>query len=85
MSRFLTIHGPADPICRFYSSVPLQFEEIRQCDKCIQDPELCKDPVKLYNLVDSFQCPNFLGARVQVNYDINLDLIDKLGPQCPSG
>ena len=34
---------------------PLQFEEISQCDKCIHDPELCKDPVKLYNLVNSCQ------------------------------
>ena len=26
----------------------------------------------------SFKCPNFLGARVQVNFDINLDLVDEL-------
>ena len=57
---------------------PLQFEEIRQCGKSIYDPELCKNPVKLYNFVNSFHCPNFLGARVQVNYTMNLDLIDKL-------
>ena len=57
---------------------PLQFEEIRQCGKSIYDPELCKNPVRLYNFVNSFHCPNFLGARVQVNYTMNLDLIDKL-------
>ena len=57
---------------------PLQFEEIRQCNKSIHDPELCRNPVRLYNFVNSFQCPNFLGARVQVNYTMNLDLIDKL-------
>ena len=75
LSRFMDQHTQHTG---FIPLSPLQFGEIKECDKCIHDPELCKDPVKLYDIVNSFQCPNFLGARVQVNYDMNLDLIDKL-------
>ena len=57
---------------------PLQFTDIRKCNKCAVDPELCKDPIKLYEYVSSFRCPNFLGAHIQVNFDMNLDLIDSL-------
>ena len=54
---------------------PLQFVDVKKCSKCVVDPELCRDPVKLHGYVSSFKCPNFLGARVQVNFDINLDLL----------
>ena len=52
--------------------------DVKKCTKCVVDPVLCRDPVKLYGYVSSFKCPNFLGARVQVNFDINLDLLDSL-------
>ena len=42
------------------------------------DYNLCKDPVKLHNHVRSFGSPNFLGARVQVNHTMNLELLDVL-------
>ena len=57
---------------------PLQFVHIKQCEKNVVDPDLCQDPVKLHKYVNSFKCPNFLGARVQVNFDMNLDLVDLL-------
>ena len=57
---------------------PLQFKPIRKCNKCVVDYNLCKDPVKLHNHVRSFGSPNFLGARVQVNHTMNLDLLDVL-------
>ena len=57
---------------------PLQFKPIRQCKKCTIDQELCKDPVALYRYVKSFGSPNFLGARVQVNHTMNLELLDVL-------
>ena len=65
------------PHTGFIPLSPLQFGEIRQCNKCVHDPKLCKDPLKLYKIVYSFKCPNFLGAHVQVNYDMNLDLLEK--------
>ena len=51
---------------------------IKACKKCIIDKELCKDPVKLHQYVKQFQCPNFVGARVQVNYSINFELLEYL-------
>ena len=57
---------------------PLQFVNIKQCDKFTVNRDLCQDPVKLHKYVDSFKWPNFLGARVQVNFDMNLDLVDLL-------
>ena len=57
---------------------PLQFKPITECKKCIIDQELCKDPVALYRYVKSFGSPNFLGARVQVNHTMNLELLDVL-------
>ena len=60
---------------------PLQFKPIRACQKRMSDIELCGNPVKLHNYVKSFGCPNFIGARVQVNHTINLDLIDELAKQ----
>ena len=57
---------------------PLQFGHIKHCNKCIVDKDLLAKPVLLYNCVKKHKCPNFLGARIQVNFDINLDLVDKL-------
>ena len=57
---------------------PLQFLGIKNCTKCIVDKELCRDPVKLHEYVKQFQWPNFIGARVQVNYDINFELLEYL-------
>ena len=57
---------------------PLQFVGIKTCTKCIVDKELCKDPVKLHHYVKQFQCPNFVGARVQVNHSINFELLEYL-------
>ena len=57
---------------------PLQFKPIRECQKHVSDIELCCNPVKLHNYVKSFECPNFIGARVQVNHTMNLDLRDEL-------
>ena len=37
---------------------PLQFLEVKNCNKCVVAPDLCRDPVKLYNHVSSFKCPN---------------------------
>ena len=60
---------------------PLQFKPIKDCQKRVNDVELCCNPVELHNYVKSFGCPNFIGARVQVNYTMNLDLIDELAKQ----
>ena len=57
---------------------PLQFVNIKQCNKCVVNRDLFQDPVKLHKYVSSFKCPNFLGTRVQVNFDMNLDLVDLL-------
>ena len=57
---------------------PLQFSHIRDCTKCQVEKQWLEKPVELYKYVKSFNCPNFLGARVQVNLDMNIDLIDKL-------
>ena len=57
---------------------PLQFCHIRSCSTCQVDKKWLQQPVKLYEYVKSFNCPNFLGARVQVNFCMNLDLIDRL-------
>ena len=57
----------------FISLSPLQFKPIRQCQKRVVDLELCNDPVKLDDYVKAF-----VGARVQVNHTINLDLVDEL-------
>ena len=57
---------------------PLQFVGIKSCTKCLVNRELCKDPVKLHEYVTQFQCPNFIGARIQVNYDINFELLEHL-------
>ena len=79
MSRSSALHDSADTKhIVFIPLSPFQFQEIRHCGKCIQNPEWCKDPVKLYNYVSGFQCLNFLGARVHVNYTMNLELIDRL-------
>ena len=58
--------------------LPSSFSYIRECDRRIVDRDLADKPVLLYNYVSGFNCPNFLGARVQVNFDMNLDLIDQL-------
>ena len=47
---------------------PLQFKQIRECQKRVSDIELCCNPVKLHNYVKSFGCSNFIGARIQVNH-----------------
>ena len=60
---------------------PLQFVGIKSCTKCIVNTELCKDPVKLHEYVKQFRCPNFIGARVQVNYDINFELLEHLAQE----
>ena len=60
---------------------PLQFKPIRECQKRVNNVELCCNPVKLHNYVKSFGGPNFIGARVQVNHTMNLDLIDELAKQ----
>ena len=60
---------------------PLQFKPIRECQRRVSDKELCCNPVRLHNYVKSFGCPNFIGARVQVNHTMNLDLIDELAAQ----
>ena len=60
---------------------PLQFKPIRHCKKRVSDIQLCANPVKLHSYVKSFGCPNFIGARVQVNHTMNLDLIDELAEQ----
>ena len=57
---------------------PLQFGHIRDCSKCQVDKQWLQKPIQLYQYVKSFKCSNFLGARVQVNFDINLDLVDEL-------
>ena len=57
---------------------PLQFHPIKDCTKLIKNEKWLDHPVLLYKYVKSFGCPNFLGARVQVNFTINLDLVDKL-------
>ena len=45
---------------------------------CQVDKQWLQKPVQLYHYVKSFKCPIFLGARVQVNFDMNLELVDKL-------
>ena len=82
------LHNRCQDLCKFMCQhsehtgfiplSPLQFVNIRQCNKCIVDHALCQDPIKLHKYVSSFKCPNFLGARVQLNFDINLDLVDEL-------
>ena len=82
------LHNRCQDLCKFMCQhsehtgfiplSPLQFVNIRQCNKCIVDHALCQDPIKLHKYVSSFNCPNFLGARVQVNFDMNLDLVDEL-------
>ena len=57
---------------------PLQFGHIRSCSTCQVDKRWLQEPVKLYEYVKISNCPNFLGARVQVNFSMNLDLIDHL-------
>ena len=73
MSRPLAIHGPTETIHRVYSPVSLAIR--RSTAVNIHNPQLHEDPLKLHNYVSSFKCPHFLRARLQVNYDINLDLI----------
>ena len=43
----------------FITLSPLQFVNIKQCDKCIVNRDLCQDPVQLHKYVSSFKCPNF--------------------------
>ena len=57
---------------------PLQFSHIRNCSRCQVDKQWLEKPIQLYHYVKSFKCPNFLGARVQINFDMNLDLVDRL-------
>ena len=62
----------------FIPPSPLQFGHIRDCSRCQVDKQWLQKPIQLYHYVQSFKCPNFLGARVQVNFDINLNLVDEL-------
>ena len=57
---------------------PLQFSHIRNCSRCQVDKHWLEKPIQLYHYVKSFKRPNFLGARVQINFDMNLDLVDRL-------
>ena len=57
---------------------PLQFDYIKDCCKKVKNKSLLNDPVALYEYVSSYKVPNFLGARVQVNFEMNIDLIEKL-------
>ena len=57
---------------------PLQFPHIRNCTQCQVEKQWLHKPIELYRYVKFFNCPNFMGARVQVNFDMNVDLIDKL-------
>ena len=51
---------------------------IRSCNKIVKNHGLIEDPVDLYHVVKEFGIPNFLGAIIQVNFDMNLDLLDSL-------
>ena len=52
------------------------FSEYKTMNKCIKSKELCLDPIHLHYLVKKHKLPNFLGARIQVNFDLSLDLLD---------
>ena len=56
----------------------LQGKEIKNCNYVMKDIELCQDPVRLFEYVNSYGVLNLIGARVQVNYTLNLDLFDVL-------
>ena len=62
----------------FVPMSPLQFVGIKSYTNCIVHKELCRDPVKLHKYDKKFKCSNFIGARVQVNYDINFELLEYL-------
>ena len=52
--------------------------QAKNMNRCIKDKSLSMDPVRLHYLVKQYDLPNFLGARIQVNFDLNLDLLDLL-------
>ena len=57
---------------------PLQFEEIRQCGKCIHGRALSRPCMNRLVVLDAL----IFCARVQTNYNMNLDLTDKLTEGC---
>ena len=44
----------------------------------IEDESICHDPIALHNLVAKDNCPNFMGAKIGVNFDFNCDLFEHL-------
>ena len=60
----------------------LVHHEAKNMNRCVRDKELSMEPVRLHYLVKKYDLPNFLGARIQVNFGLNLDLLDLLLKDC---
>ena len=60
--------------CKASGFIPLSnlvpVEKVKRGNPVI-NKDLCKCPVKLYELVRKSGKPNYLGAQIQVNFDFN--------------
>ena len=62
----------------FVPLTDLQFTDSMTDSKCVQNRVLVRDPVALHAEVAKIGLPNFIGARIQLNYTMNLDLFQEL-------
>ena len=62
----------------FVPLTDLQCGYIKSCTKNVVNKQLCQDPIALYRAVAESSLPNFIGARIQINFTMNLDLLDSM-------
>ena len=65
-------------MCGFIPLNNLRYEWGKGLPPTVCSKEICQDPVSLHYQVAEKKMPNFLGARIQVNFNFNHDLYDTL-------
>ena len=65
-------------VCGFIPLNNLRYEWAKGLPPNVCSKEFCQDPINLHYQVAKKYLPNFLGARIQVNFNFNHDLYDTL-------